>query len=660
MARIPNEVVADIISKVDILEVIRPHVELKRIGKEWVGLSPVTKEKTPSFTVVPAKQIFKDFSGGEGGHALKFYTKVLGIPFREAVQKLADIAGVDVTEYFQLSPKERQQENKLLRLSKSLGAIVTMYRQTLLTDEARSSREYLVHKRKLKAEDVPFYELGFAPRRHGLSVDVSMVDAIACGAWVNPDDRSPYPRFRDRIIFPIRDERGHLVSMGGRLMSEGRPKYLNGPETEIFHKSRVLYGLYQCLKRAKEKGQYGKLEHLILGEGYFDAITPTRLGFNAAGVMSAVASEAQLKLAARHAKTVYVATDGDPAGRRGERKTLERLVPHMNGETEFRFMRLPADADLDDIGSHFGASSIQKHMDAALPASEVLLQLVVGDPSQFKRMSIEDRARTLTNNGSLLAPLPDGPLRAMVFQALAQVSGVQIDTINNLIPASPRAAVSPISQGDQPATQVEGGRETKVAMDVLRLSLNQEPDSSYIDLQAIEKMTPEQAAEYKKLLFKKSPALRAAQFVLHQHLQLDEWVTSPLTTRNADGLRGGALLQDMIQMREESPSMSVGEFSARLEEHPEGFWLHYILNTPPQVSETVASATLAELIRKCVQSLDAMRLDELLEVSTQRDLNDHELREIELLTDMASATSLLSPAEAGTPAATDGVLSPLP
>ncbi len=366
----------DVRARTGLADLIGKRVQLKKHGREWMGLCPFHNEKTPSFTINEEKGFYHCFGCGEHGSAFDFVMKTEGLSFPEAVERLARAAGLDVP---QDSPEERQRQEKRKTLEDVTEAACQWFERQLRMPEGQAALRYL-KDRGLDDATIRHFRLGFAPdsrgalkgtlNRGGYDDDL-MVEA---GLLIRPpedrNDRTPYDRFRGRVIFPISNRRGQVIAFGGRILGDGEPKYLNSPETPIFHKGRVLYALDHALAAAR------KSERLIVAEGYMDVIALHRAGFeDAVAPLGTALTEDHLRELWRVAPEPVLCFDGDNAGRRAAGRAAERTLPVLTPGKGLRFAELPKGDDPDTLIRDRGPEAMVQVLAAALPLSEVLWRM---------------------------------------------------------------------------------------------------------------------------------------------------------------------------------------------------------------------------------------------------------------------------------------------
>ena len=371
--RIPDGFVEELKARIRPSDVIGRKVKLKKQGKEWVGLSPFTNEKTPSFYVNDQKKIFKCFSSGMGGDVISFVMETERLSFMEAVEKLADEAGMSLPK---ATPESQEQYDRRLRLIAACEAAASYYEDCLRAPDGSEARRYL-ENRGLRPKSWSKYRLGFSPddwrktNEHLKAKGVSQSEIIEAGLAVSKEGGGePYDRFRGRLMFPIEDARGQVIAFGGRaLQPDAKPKYLNSSDTPLFHKSRVLYR-YKAAREAFGGTDEGGL---IVCEGYMDVIALCEAGFgHAVAPLGTALTEEQISLLWRAGPEPVLCFDGDRAGLGAAYRSIERAMPGLQPGRSVFFCLLSDGMDPDDLIREQGPAAMGKALDGALPLVEVL------------------------------------------------------------------------------------------------------------------------------------------------------------------------------------------------------------------------------------------------------------------------------------------------
>lgn len=435
MPRIPDSFIQDLLARTDIVEVIGQRVELKRAGKEFKGRSPFTNEKSPSFFVSPAKQMFFCFSSGKNGTVISFLMEYDRLSFVEAVEELAQKAGLDV-------PREGGGFDQRLVLEGPLDALAAaerFFKEQLKKSEP--AKEYL-KKRGVNGETAKTFGIGLAPDSWDALTRLFPDPryALEAGLLIEREGRDgAYDRFRNRIMFPIRDTRGRVIGFGGRTLANDPAKYLNSPETPLFHKGRNLYGLYEAKQSAKSA-----LPYLIVVEGYMDVVMLAQHGVReAVATLGTATTREHLTLLFKQTQKVVFCFDGDRAGRSAAWRALEQALPEIHGTRECRFLFLPDGHDPDTYVQEIGAEAFRALVEKAEPLTAFLLA-ELGKQADLE--TLEGRAKLAALAKPHLAKLPAGPLRSLLTDELSRITRLKVSEVQALAPAAenePIAAARP-------------------------------------------------------------------------------------------------------------------------------------------------------------------------------------------------------------------------
>ena len=403
--RIPDAFIQELLSRVDIVEVIGSRVQLKPAGREFRALSPFTGEKTPSFYVSPAKQMFFDFSSGKNGTALSFLMEHDRLGFVEAVEELARSVGLEV-------PREGGGAASRAVLDGPLDALALaarVYREALRASPV--AVDYL-RSRGVDGELARRYGIGFAPDAWD-TLARQFSDprhALEAGLLIGREGGGHYDRFRNRIMFPIRDARGRVIAFGGRTLGNDPAKYMNSPETVLFHKGRQLYGLYEARQAEPHPAV------LFVVEGYMDVVGLAQHGVpTAVATLGTATTSDHLRLLFRATQKVVFCFDGDAAGQRAAWKALEQALPELGAGREVAFMFLPAGEDPDTFIARHGRSAWDEAAAAAVPLGRYLLESLSRD---VDLSSPDGRARLAALARPHLARIDDAAVRAVLLDDL--------------------------------------------------------------------------------------------------------------------------------------------------------------------------------------------------------------------------------------------------
>lgn len=376
---IPRSFIEDLLSRADIVQVINQRVPLKKAGANYKACCPFHDEKTPSFNVSAQKQFYHCFGCGASGDALKFLTDYDGLSFVEAVETLAAMNGMEVPRE-KLSPKQAQQQQKTRDLYDVMHSVAKFYRQQLKNHPASSEAKTYLKQRGLTAEIAKEFVIGFAPPGWdnlvtSLKADKTLKNQLVeTGMLIQKEGGKTYDRFRHRIMFPIRDGRGRVIAFGGRVLSaEEQPKYLNSPETPIFHKTVTLYGLYE-MRQARQQ-----VNHILVVEGYMDVVALAQFGIrNAVATLGTAITSEHLDIMFRQVNEVVFCFDGDEAGQKAAWKALELALPKMQDTRSIKFLFLDQGEDPDSTVRQEGVEGFQKRVDQSMTLSGFLFKGLIG------------------------------------------------------------------------------------------------------------------------------------------------------------------------------------------------------------------------------------------------------------------------------------------
>jgi len=367
---IPQDFIDDLVQRIDVVEVIGNRIEIKKAGKEYKGLCPFHTEKTPSFTVSQDKGFYHCFGCGAHGTALGFLIDFDRLTFIEAIEELAKIAGITI-------PKTKQDRSKNLK-NKSLQNLLLELTSHYITNLSKSKKaiEYL-KTRGIDGKTAKKFSIGFSKnswdevlKKFGTS-EKNIANLYDCGLTVKKDDGGYYDRFRNRIMFPIKNFKGNVVGFGGRIIDEGEPKYLNSPETQLFKKGELLYGLFESKEFLRSSN------HAILVEGYTDVISLANNGFkNSLATLGTATTDAHIKKAFRFADKITFCFDGDDAGKKAAWKACEICLLNIRVNKEARFLILPKDQDPDDTIQSSGPEFFKKLIKNAIPLSDFFIEVI--------------------------------------------------------------------------------------------------------------------------------------------------------------------------------------------------------------------------------------------------------------------------------------------
>ncbi len=595
MGLIPQTFIDELIARTDIVEVIGTRVQLKKAGREFRACCPFHNEKTPSFWVSPDKQFYHCFGCGAHGTVLRFLMEYDRMAFPEAVEELATRLSLEVPhEGGTGSAGPRRADEPLYEL---MGRVARFYADTLLRDER--AKAYAL-KRGLDRATLEKFGIGYAPnswnevlKRFG--AHDSDRKALAELGLIIERERGQaregeryYDRFRDRLMFPIRDVRGRIIAFGGRIIDQGEPKYLNSPETVLFHKGRELYGLYET-RRARSN-----LKRLLVVEGYMDAVRLHQSGLTyAVATLGTATTPEHLKRIFRLVSEVVFSFDGDRAGRAAAWRALQNALPEAREGREIRFLFLPDGHDPDTLVAEEGPEAFEKRLETStVPLSEYLIREL---SEQTDLTSADGLARFAEAARPLFAKLPAGVFRELLLGRLARVIGLTAERLQELwsgggtTPAAPAAAQIVAPTRIKPGhTRSSGGRGSLVRQAIVRL-----------------------------LWF---PAIAA---------QVSEAERSGL---NASDEPGVELLRELLDNLRASPAISAAQVLERWADKPDGEHLAKLLQREELVADAGAAAhELKAALVKLAGMAAAQRLAALQAKSRTTRLSAEEMQEFQSL-----------------------------
>ncbi|ELY3729569.1 DNA primase [Cronobacter sakazakii] len=422
--RIPRVFINDLLARTDIVDLIDARVKLKKQGKNYHACCPFHNEKTPSFTVNGEKQFYHCFGCGAHGNAIDFLMNYDKLEFVETVEELAAMHNLEVPFEAGSGPTQIERHQRQT-LYEQLDGLNGFYRQALQAQSAEPARQYLA-KRGLSESVIERFAIGYAPpgwdnvlKRFGNNSEnrKSLIDA---GMLVTNDQGRSYDRFRERVMFPIRDKRGRVIGFGGRVLGDALPKYLNSPETDIFHKGRQLYGLYEVQQSDPNPPR------LLVVEGYMDVVALSQYDINYAVASLGTATTAEhIQMLFRVTNNVICCYDGDRAGRSAAWRALETALPYMTDGRQLRFMFLPDGEDPDTLVRQEGKAAFEARMEQAQPLSTFLFNSLL---PQVDLSTPDGRAQLSTLALPLISQVPGETLRIYLRQELGNKLGILDDS----------------------------------------------------------------------------------------------------------------------------------------------------------------------------------------------------------------------------------------
>ncbi|MCR9309161.1 MULTISPECIES: DNA primase [Vibrio] len=424
---IPRSFIDDLLARLDIVDIIDARVKLKKKGKNYGACCPFHNEKTPSFSVSQEKQFYHCFGCGAHGNAIDFLMEFDRLEFVEAIEELASYLGLDVPREqrsggngsFQSGPQASSSEKR--NLYDLMGSIAQFYRNQLKQPASKVAIEYL-KDRGLSGEIVQKFGIGYVADewdlvRKNFGQNKENQDMLVTGGMLIENDKgNRYDRFRGRVMFPIRNRRGRVIGFGGRVLGDGTPKYLNSPETPIFHKGKELYGLYEVLQAYREPPQ------ILVVEGYMDVVALAQYGvdYSVASLGTSTTGD-HLQVLFRQTSTVVCCYDGDRAGREAAWRAMENALPYLTDGRQLKFMFLPDGEDPDSYIRQNGKQAFEQQVSNAMPLSEFMFSSLT---QQVDMSTKEGMAKLSTLAVPLIDKVPGGTLRLYLRELLGRRLGL--------------------------------------------------------------------------------------------------------------------------------------------------------------------------------------------------------------------------------------------
>ena len=472
---IPQDFIDDLIARADVVEIVGRRVQLKKAGREFKACCPFHDEKTPSFTVSPGKGFYHCFGCGAHGTAVGFLMEFDHMSFVEAIESLASSMGVEVPRSESDKPARRYDE--LFSLMDS----VARYWQAAMK-ETPTAIDYLKN-RGIDGATAKRFGIGYAPDGWSNVLDKfgksgeALERLLATGLIIRKDNGQHYDRFRDRIMFPIRDTRGRTIGFGGRTLGDGEPKYLNSPETVLFHKGRELYGLFEARQALRN------IEQLVVVEGYMDVVALARHGidFSVATLGTATTSE-HLNQLFRLTENVYFCFDGDRAGKAAAWRALENALPQIREGRQIRFIFLPEGQDPDSFVNEKGADAFVAALDNGVALSGFLIDELA---SQVDMETVDGRARLAELARPLVNKIPTGVYRELLMESLAEAVGLTAAKLEKMIAggaAQGGKAKVPLTGTGRERRKPEAAGNPSVVRHALTIILNHPEASRTLDI----------------------------------------------------------------------------------------------------------------------------------------------------------------------------------
>jgi DNA primase len=572
--RIPQSFIDELLNRVDIVDLIDARLQLKKTGREYQACCPFHNEKTPSFTVSPGKQFYHCFGCGAHGSAISFLMEYDNLAFPEAIEELARSVGMEVPREASGQPQAEQQRTDHYAL---LDRVDHFYRNQLRQHPQAGKAVAYLKDRGLSGEIAQTFGLGYAPpgwdsllKQFGDPESQRL--ATELGLLIEKDDGGHYDRFRDRVMFPIRDRRGRCIGFGGRVLGDEKPKYMNSPESPVFHKGQELYGLFEARKANQ------KLERLLVVEGYMDVVALAQFGLtNAVATLGTATTPEHLERLYRTVSEVVFCFDGDAAGRRAAWRALENALPVLRDGREARYFFLPEGEDPDTLVRRIGAETFQQKTVESVPLSKFFYESL---SRQVDTSSVDGRARLVELARPLLATLPDSVFRDLMLEQLSEYSGLKLPQLQRRV----------LGEGTEP-----------------------DPPTAH---------PPRRDPG-------RSPVRSAIRLLLEQPA-LGARIAPPYDFADLD-LPGVGLLVELLELTATNPHLSTGGILEHWRGRPEENHLAKLASTPLMVPADGCEQELSGAVQRLVEQRNSQRTEQLLLNGRDRTLSETEKMELKQL-----------------------------
>jgi len=583
--RIPQSFINELLARVDIVDVIERRIDLRKKGKNYSACCPFHNEKTPSFSVSPDKQFYYCFGCGVSGNALTFMMEYEGQEFVAAIEDLAQSMGLEIPREAYNGPQQNVQEH----LYPLMDQVSEHYQSQLKNNPKGKNAISYLKNRGLSGEIAKKYGIGYAPEEWQNLLNLSLKskdlqqDLIDTGMMIKNDKGHTYDRFRDRIMFPIRNRRGQTIGFGGRIIDQGEPKYLNSPETKLFHKGRELYGLFEMRKELRS------IQQIIIVEGYMDVVALAQFGiFNATATLGTATSSEHLQTLFRICSRVVFCFDGDKAGKAAAIRALQNALPLLKEAREIRIMFLPDGEDPDTMVRKIGAESFNQQVDEATTLFDFLIQYLT---SQVDMETFEGPARLVHLAKPFSQSINDPILKARFDQRLASLAGIS----------------------DKQFAQATIGKENEQPVRPTAIAQTSEKPKSKVEPIKIQGKAPFRRAI--AMLLQNPDALPAAK--LNWIAQLEE--------------PGALIFSKLSQLVEQNETVTTGMLIEHWRDKPEEIHLKKLAHADLIISKEQIPAELADILSRLEKELVVEQWDKLIAKSKNQPLTQEEKTSLKTL-----------------------------
>ena len=626
---IPQHFIDDLLARVNIVDVIDARVKLKRTGKNYSAICPFHKEKSPSFSVNPDKQFYYCFGCGAGGNALGFIMDYEHSSFPEAVEELAKTLGLEVPREHDRA-RDVEREKRVKQQYDVLEQASAFYQQQLRSHSGKQKAVEYLKGRGLSGQIAKRFGIGFAPPGwDNLLSEISKErpDAeellLKSGLLIENEERGrKYDRFRDRIMFPIRDVRGRVIAFGGRVLTDEKPKYLNSPETDTFHKSRELYGLYEARQST------GSLTRLMVVEGYMDVVSLAQHGLDwSVATLGTACTEQHLERIFKIVPEVVFCFDGDAAGRKAARRALDNAMPVMRDGLMARYLFLPEGEDPDTLIRREGLDAFTARVSEALPFSEFFFKAL----SEDLDLSIMDgKAQFSTQAMPLLQTMQPSVLQQMMMDRICDLTGLTMEQINSVVSLHSKVTSQNRLAAQGSAAMAPVVDEAPPIDDYAPVELS---EPTYFDEMPVDSgansYTPRKSSQGSRIDLIAS----AISIVLHR----PDLSRKAVNAAEFDGVKGQniELLRDLLEYFQASEERSFGtlmfDWEQNSEKTPYLLVLNEISHVDPLLESVDAERLLTDALGRILERKYKAELEQLTRQARERPLSDDEKRRLQAL-----------------------------